>query len=131
MDLDREAEFKFVDKVSFNFGDDDISVDGKSNFSASSMVYLKNSFHFAMFWASLKKEFLNYPRFIIFDNIEDKGMELERSHNFQRKIVELSESNEVEHQIIFATSMIADELENDKYTVGRFYTNDKKSLEFG
>lgn len=131
MDLDREAEFKFVDKVSFNFGDDDISVDGKSNFSASSMVYLKNSFHFAMFWASLKKEFLNYPRFIIFDNIEDKGMELERSHNFQRKIVELSESNEVEHQIIFATSMIADELEDDKYTVGRFYTNDKKSLEFG
>ncbi len=130
MDLDREAEFKFVDQVSFNFGDDEVSVDGKSNFSASSMVYLKNSFHFAMFWASLKREFFNYPRLVIFDNIEDKGMEIERSHNFQKKIVELSETNEVDHQIIFATSMIAEELDKDKYTVGRFYTNDNKSLKF-
>lgn len=130
MDLDREAEFKFVDQVSINFGDDEVSVDGKSNFSASSMVYLKNSFHFALFWASLNREFFNYPRFIIFDNIEDKGMEIERSHNFQKKIVELSKINDVDHQIIFATSMIADELDNEKYTVGRFYTHDNKSLEF-
>ncbi len=96
-----------------------------------SVDFLKNSFHFALFWASLKKDFFNYPRFLIFDNIEDKGMEIERSYNFQRKIVELSEADAIEHQIIFATSMIADELEDEKYTVGRFYTHDKKSLEFG
>mgnify|MGYP001038045877 CR=1 FL=1 len=131
MDLDREAEFKFVNKISFNFGDDEVSVDGKRNFSASSMVYLKNSFHFAIFLASLNNEFFNYPRLIIFDNIEDKGMEIKRSHNFQRKIVEFSETNDVDHQIIFATSMVAEELEDEKYTVGRFYTHDKKSLQFG
>ena len=130
LDLDREAEFKFVNRVSFNFGDDEISVDGKRNFSASSMVYLKNSFHFALFLASLKNSYFNYPRLVIFDNIEDKGMEVERTHNFQKNIVEISEESEIDHQIIFATSMIADELDKDRYTVGRCYTHNDKSLEF-
>lgn len=130
LDLDRENEFRYADIVSFDFGDDNISVDGKRQFSASSMVYLKNSFHLAFIWASTKQPFFNYPRLAIFDNIEDKGMEQERSHNFQRRIVETSKQIDVKHQIIFATSMIAPELKDSPLVVGRYYTHNHKSLTF-
>jgi len=127
-DLDRENEFQHADVVSFDFGDDNISVDGKRQFSASSMVYLKNSFHLAFLLASTNNSFFNYPRLAIFDNIEDKGMEQERSHNFQRIILGLSKETKAQHQIIFATSMIAPELKNSSLVVGNYYTHSKKSL---
>lgn len=130
LDLDRENEFISADIVSFDFGDDTVSVDGKRQFSASSMVYLKNSLHLALVWASALHPFFNYPRLAIFDNIEDKGMEQERSHNFQRRVIETSKQINVEHQIIFATSMIASELKTPDLMVGRYYTHEHKSLDF-
>jgi hypothetical protein len=62
------------------------------------------------------------------DTIEDKGMEAARSQNFQREIVRLVESSSVGSQVIFATAMIAEELDTDQYTVGRFYTRDDPTL---
>lgn len=129
-DLDREKEFRHADIVSFDFGDDNISVDGKRQFSASSMVYLKNSLHLAFLCASTNNSFFNYPRLAIFDNIEDKGMEQERSHNFQKIILNISENISVDHQIIFATSMIVPELKNTSLVVGEYHTHTKKSLRF-
>lgn len=129
-DLDREKEFQFADIVSFNFGDDNISVDGKRQFSASSMVYLKNSFHLAFIWASTIQNFFNYPRLAVFDNIEDKGTEQKRSHNFQKIIIEISEQMKVQHQIIFATSMIMPELKKSSLIIGDYYTHNHKSLNF-
>lgn len=130
-DLDREIEFKLANDISFNFGDNTIVVDGKSQFSASSMVYLKNCFHLALFWASGVHGFFNYPRLVMFDNVEDKGMEVERSHNFQRVVNELSDNLEVDHQIIYATSMVVQDYLGTDKIVGEYYTHDNKSLKMG
>ena len=55
----------------------------------------------------------------------------QRSQNFQRLITEVSGSIEVEHQIIFTTSMIDAELEASDMTVGEMYTFANKSLKIG
>lgn len=65
---------------------------------------------------------------LIMDTIEDKGMEPERSHNFQKILRRVSEASDVEHQVIIATSMIAPELENSPLVVGRFYTHERRTL---
>lgn len=64
----------------------------------------------------------------ISSTIEDKGMEQARSHNFQRLIVRLSERLPAQHQIIFATAMIAPELDDPTWTVGKFSTRDSPTL---
>lgn len=127
-DLNRQAEFISGQDVDISFLKDYYSLDGGNNFSASSKIYLKNSVLFALLFASLKLIYMRYPRFIMCDNIEDKGMEKERSQNFQEKIVELSNSIQVQHQIIITTSMISDKLNNTSYCVGPFYTSDNKTL---
>jgi hypothetical protein len=65
------------------------------------------------------------------DTVEDKGMEPVRSQNFQKQIVRISEESNVEHQIIFATSMIASELDNPHYTIGRLPTHENRTLNIG
>jgi len=56
------------------------------------------------------------------------SMPKDRSQNFQRVITELSQSYDVEHQIILTTSMIDPTLDNPKYCVGEHYTKVNKSL---
>lgn len=129
-DLRRQDSFVAPEFVDFDFGGNKISVDGKSYFSASSRVILKSSFFLGFLAASLKHSFFRHPRFCVIDTIEDKGMELERSHNFQRLIVKTSEATDVEHQIIYATAMIAPELEGTDLTVGKHSTLDDPTLEF-
>lgn len=128
-DLDRQPEFRADADVRFDFGSDRIFVDGETGFGASSMVVLKNSFHLALLLASLEAEFFNYPRWALFDNIEDKGMEQIRSHNFQRIVVSESESATVDHQIILTTSMLAPELIGSPLLVGDQYTHENRSLD--
>jgi len=127
-DLERQTEFKTANRVEIDFQKDTFSLDGQNNFSASSNTYLKNAVRFAIFFASLELPYFRYPRFIICDNMEDKGMEQIRSQNFQRLIIELSKKYEAEHQIIFTTSMIDPTLENTPYCVGEHYTVTNKSL---
>lgn len=62
------------------------------------------------------------------DNIEDKGMEPERSHIFQNEIIRVSSEINIPHQIIFTTSMIDPELDDTTYCVGDFYWEGHKSL---
>jgi len=120
----------FVDgsKVEFDFAEDRVTIDDRALFSASSMVYLKNAFRLAMLKCSCEDSSYLYPRFLLMDNIEDKGMEEERSQLFQREIVKLSNSLNVEHQIIFTTSMIDSDLNHSKYCVGDFYNMHNKTL---
>jgi hypothetical protein len=106
MDLQSEAEFTSQSEVFFNFAEDRISISGKSGFSASSLTVIRNAFHLALLWASVQDSEFKYPRFMLLDNVEDKGMTQTRSQNFQRQIVNLSRSFVVDHQIIFTTSMI-------------------------
>lgn len=130
-DLPREPWFGVAQNVALDFAKNTFAVDGRNRFSASSMVYLKNSVHFGILFSSLDLPFFRYPRFLVCDNIEDKGMEEVRSQNFQRTMVEVSRAYEVEHQIIFTTSMIAPELNGSELCIGPEYSLQRHSLDFG
>lgn len=129
-DLPREEWFQNAQEVKADFAENFSTVDGRDTFSASSITYLKSSVHFAIFFSSLELDFFRYPKFILNDNIEDKGMEDERSHNFQRLIVEFSKRFNVRHQIIVTTSKIAPEFEGTDLCVGPAYVNELKTLRF-
>jgi len=129
-DLQEHSDFGTVDYVSFSFADDWVAINGEKNRagSASGMVVLKNSFALAMLTGSMIDQEFNLPRWMLFDNIEDKGMVQERSWNFQRLIATASAASKTKHQIIFTTSKIAPELDDSKFVVGRKYTRDAPSL---
>jgi len=130
-DLLTEKEFASSSDVYFDFAEDRISVDGKTGFSASSLTVLRNAFHLGLHLASCQNRKFRYPRFLLLDNIEDKGMTEARSRNFQRLIVSLSGQLNVDHQIIFTTSMIDPKLDIEEYTVGDKYDFNNKSLRIG
>ena len=120
--------FQNAETVTFSFAKDDIKVDGQSYFSASSTVYLKNSFLSAFLFCAARDQLFRHFRIAILDTIEDKGMEPERSQNFQRLLVDQSASIEADHQIIFATAMINPELDTEEYVVGLSSTHDQRTL---
>ena len=127
-DLDRQDEFHHADLVEINFRDNSIFVDGDLNFAESSNVIVKNSVILALFAAATEDEKFLHPRFLLMDNVEDKGMEDMRSHNFQNIIVNVSEAAKPDHQIIFTTSTINPELDHDKFTIGPKYTHQQRTL---
>jgi len=129
-DLADHNDFGEVRSFSFDFAGDWMAINGDKNRvgSASGMVVLKNSFLLSLFVSALNDEKFNLPRFIIMDNIEDKGMVQERSWNFQRLICKASENTKTDHQIIFSTSKIAPELDGSSYVVGRKYTKQHRTL---
>lgn len=127
-DLDRQDEFRHADAVEVNFRDNSILVDGDLNFAESSNVIVKNSVILALFAAATEDEEFLHPRFLLMDNVEDKGMEDKRSHNFQDIIVKAAKAARLDHQIIFTTSTINPELDDDEYTVGPHYTHDQRTL---
>lgn len=127
-DLPRQDAYRDAKDIQFDFGANSITVDGVSYFSASSRAILKSSFFVGLLAASLKQSFFRHPRFLMLDTIEDKGMEEVRSQNFQRLIVEISNAAKVQHQIIYATAMIAPELNTPAYTVGPASAHDAMTL---
>ncbi|ODM43943.1 hypothetical protein A9O63_03260 [Cereibacter johrii] len=127
-DLARQSTFQNAETVTFEFDADRIAVNGDSFFSASSMVYLKNSFLAAFCFAAAQDTSFNHPRFLLMDTVEDKGMEPLRSQNFQKLLFQYSKDVASEHQIIIATSMIAPELNTPDITVGEFYSHDRRTL---
>lgn len=129
-DFDREQGFKKAKSLDINYYDNSVYVDDDiRNFSASSNFYLKVASRFSIFFSSLEIESMRYPRFILCDNMEDKGIEKERSQNFQNLIVETAKQYQDEqYQIIFTTSMISDKLENSEYLIGDYYTIENKTL---
>lgn len=129
-DKDHEEIFVKGKKVEFDFGEDRVTIDDRALFSASSMVYLKNAFRLALLKASCLDPNYLYPRFLLMDNIEDKGMEEARSQLFQNEIIRLSDTIDVKHQIIFTTSMIAPNLNESSYCVGEYYDDKNKTLKF-
>ncbi|WP_082711642.1 AAA family ATPase [Methylobacterium indicum] len=121
-DLERQDAFVTAKHVEFSFSGNSMTVDGQSYFSASSRVVLRSSFFIGFLLAATIDKSFRHPRFCMIDTIEDKGMEQARSHNFQRMIVQRSRDAKVEHQIIFATAMIAPELDVPELTVGKAST---------
>jgi hypothetical protein len=127
-DLLRQDTFAKADSISFSFGDDRLAVNGESFFSASSMVYLRNSFFAAFLRSALTNPSFRHPRFLILDTIEDKGMEPQRSHHFQNLLSDMSENATVDHQLIYATAMISPTLADSDHVIDRFYTHDDRTL---
>lgn len=128
-DLRRQDIFENPRSVAFSFRENSISINEERYFSASSRAILKSSFILSMLAAATKIPFLRHPRFCMIDSLENMGVEAIRSANFQQQILRVSLESKVEHQIIFATAMIADELDKPEFHVGRFYTRDNPSLD--
>ena len=127
-DLDRQAEFSGAGSVAVDFRSDSISVDGSVNFAESSNVFLKNSAVLGLLLAAGTDDEFRHPRFLLIDNIEDKGMEESRSHLFQQILVERVSELGVPYQVIYTTSMMNPHLELADYTVGPAYTSENRSL---
>ena len=129
-DLPQEETFQNAETVEFEFGTNKMRANERSRFSASSMTLLKNAVIFSMMRLSLEDEQVRWPRFLLLDNIEDKGMQPVRSAKFQELVEERLASVEVEHQVIMTTSMISPTLDNSPYCVGPQYTHENKTLRF-
>jgi hypothetical protein len=114
--------------VYFDFTEDRVEINGKSGYSASTLTVIRNAFHLALLVASCQDKDFGYPRFLLMDNIEDKGMTPERSQNFQRLIIKTSGAMKCDHQIIFTTSMPDASVEAPKYAVGEKYSATLYSL---
>lgn len=128
-DLKRQDSFTDPQKVDFSFAKNSITVDDHTYFSASSRVVLKTSFLVGFLAAALEDKKFRHPRFLMIDITEDKGMEQERSHNFQEQVVKMSEEAGVEHQVILATAMPSPELDEETF-VGKFSTLENGTLAF-
>ncbi|WP_318470140.1 ATP-binding protein [Photobacterium leiognathi] len=125
-----EIAFDKPEDVIFDFSKDKMFVNGRSKFSASSMVVLKNSVRFSIFYHASDDKYARLPNLILMDNIEDKGMQEERSQNFQRNMVNVCETISDDYQLIYTTSMIAKELEGTTMCVGPFYPKGTHTLDF-
>jgi hypothetical protein len=128
-DLPREQAFIHAATVQFDFAANKLGVNNQSYFSASSRVILRNSFFVGLFGAATRDPSFRHLRLCILVSIEDKGMQPDRSHNFQRMLVAVSQAALCEHQAIFATSMIAPELNVPNLTVGHYSTLARPTLD--
>ncbi len=129
-DLRRQNEFFQAKEFHIDYRNNIAFIsDKEAKYSASSSFYLKISARFAIFLASLNISGMRYPRFILCDNMEDKGIEMLRAQNFQQLLVKyLKPFKENTYQVIYTTSFIPEELNNEKYCVGEFYTEESPSL---
>ena len=139
-DLERQKEFtdaeprdlviNFSNNIVYLKTDNSERYKQYQKFSASSNFYLKVAARFAIFLASLRVLNMRFPRFIFADNMEDKGIELERAQNLQRILIKrVNELDKGQNsQIIYTTSYITEELKQSKYVVGQYYTKDNRSL---
>lgn len=129
-DLHRQDEFKDADDFTIDFSNNIAFLSSKyAKYSASSNFYLKLTARFALFMASLSIRQMRYPRFLIADNMEDKGIEEIRAQNFQKIVIDrLKKFDPNSYQLIFTTSYITDELNKSDLVVGDFYTKENRSL---
>jgi len=125
-----ESVFEDVEEVTLDFGKDKMYVNGRSKFSASSMTIMKNAIRMAIFIHCVDDDMTRLPKFLMLDNVEDKGMTEERSQNFQRVIVAACDELQSDYQLIFTTSMIDPELDKTDYVVGPFYKKGDHTLKF-
>ena len=94
-DKDRQEEFRNATDFRMDFEQNVAYLtDQHIKLSASSAFYLKMAARFAFFLSSVQVESMMYPRLLLSDNMEDKGMEEERSRNFQRIVVQRLEEME-------------------------------------
>lgn len=129
LDLPLQTEFINPYQINFSFVDNEVYVNGSKNFSESSAVVLRHIFHLALLTASIEKDYMRLPRFLMLDGIDDGGMEKERSHNLQKIIVEESGRYEHDFQLIYATSEINPDYEKTDLIVSQYFNSEHRSLD--
>lgn len=129
-DLKRQDEFFEAKEFHVDFRNNIAFIsDKEAKYSASSSFYLKIAARFSIFLASLEIERMRFPRFIICDNMEDKGIEKERAQNFQEVLIkEVENYDNNNYQIIYTTSFIPDIYNDTSLCVGEYYTEQNRSL---
>jgi hypothetical protein len=128
-DINIDDTFKYINDIQVSFNKNKIMINNNTKISASSQVILKNALHLAILDLSLNDPTILYPRLLLLDNIDDKGMTPQRSHNFQKIIKKLSDESDIKHQIIITTTQIAEELNNERYCIGLNYNINLKTLD--
>ncbi len=128
-DLRRQDSFENPEHIQFSFAKNTITVDGHTYFSASSRVVLKSAFMVGFLKAALYDPKFRHPRFLMIDITEDKGIELARSHNFQKQVIGISVKAPVEHQIIIATAAPWPDIKPEMF-VGKHSTLQDGTLSF-
>ena len=128
-DLKRQDSFENPEHVQFSFAKNTVTVDGHTYFSASSRVVLKSAFMVGFLKASLYDPKFRHPRFLMIDITEDKGIELARSHNFQKQVIGISDQAPVEHQVIIATAAPWPDIKPEMF-VGKYSTLQEGTLAF-
>jgi hypothetical protein len=111
-----------VNETEIDFVKDRLLIDGRIKFSASSNYIKKNTFHISTLLKSIEDKNYRLPRFLMLDSIENGGMKPYRSHQFQKKIIELFAKKKEDFQLIFCTSMVLEDLNNEEFGVGPYYT---------
>ena len=82
-DQARQSEFRQATSFKMDFAQNVVYLNNRYlKLSASSEFYLKMSARFALFLSSLQQDSMMFPRLIFSDNMEDKGLEEDRSRNF-------------------------------------------------
>lgn len=130
MDLEEHNDFEELENFDFSFEDDWFAINGDPNIttSASGMVVVKNSLFIGLLLSSLQDHKMRYPRMLLLDNVEDKGMVGDRVRNFQKVIADFMDEESQPHQIILTTSTLNPELEREDYIVGPEYTKESRTL---
>ena len=133
LDMPEHNDFDELEKFTFDFEDDWFAVNGEPNIStsASGMVVVKNSLFMAILKSALEDQKMLFPRFLLLDNVEDKGMVGDRVRHFQKIMVDWSNAENNQHQIIITTSTINPELDIEDYVIGPSYTEENRTLNIG
>jgi hypothetical protein len=113
-------EYSSLNDIEIDFAKNRTLIDGRVKFSGSSNYIKKNSFQISALLESLDDPNYRLPRFLMLDAIENGGMKEFRSHNFQKVMIESFKGRD-DFQLIFCTSMVLDELNNDTTGVGPYY----------
>ncbi len=129
-DLQEHNDFEELDNFNFSFEDDWFAINGDPNIttSASGMVVVKNSLYIGLLLSSLQDSLMRYPRFLLLDNVEDKGMVGDRVRNFQKVIADFMDEESKPHQVILTTSTLNPELAREDYIVGPEYSKQNRTL---
>lgn len=131
-DEERQKAFSHAEPTDFSvdFSNNLVFLQNRyAKYSASSSFFLKLVARFSLFFASLDIDWMRYPRFIFADNMEDKGIEMERAQKFQYTLIDkLKDYDTDSYQVIYTTSYITEELDHSEYVVGDHYTMHNKSL---
>ncbi|HKS13054.1 MAG TPA: hypothetical protein VJS90_08425 [Pseudomonas sp.] len=110
-----------VEDIEIDFAKDRMLVNGRVKFSGSSNYVKKNALNVSALIESIENKDYRLPRFMMLDAIENGGMTEYRSRLFQKTLVDLFKGR-TDFQLIYCTSMVLDELNNDEYGVGPFYS---------